>query len=130
MADDALTVARQAWDCWVAEDLEGFLACWAPDGVWTMQGRSQISGPSRGLEEIAKTAQLAFELSGGTLKARPLELASAGGDSVLGYFHCEGSRPGATLNQDAIQRFVVRDGKLVSLYNFFTDVDEFEAFFA
>ena len=130
MADDALTVVQRAWDCWVAEDLEGFLACWAPDGVWTMQGRSQISGPSRGLEEIAKTAQLAFELSGGTLKARPLEIAPTGGDAVLAYFHLEGSRPGATLNQDGIQRFVVEDGKLVSLHNFFTDVGEFEAFFA
>ena len=91
-----------------------------------MQGRSKIAGPSRGLEEIAKTAQLAFELSGGTLKAQPLELASAGGDSVLGYFHVEGSRPGATLDQDGIQRFVVKDGKLVSLYNYFTDIDEFD----
>jgi ketosteroid isomerase-like protein len=129
MSEDALTVARRAWDYWVAEDLEGFLSCWAPDGVWTMQGHSKISGSSRGVDAIAKTAQLAFELSGGTLKARPLELVAASDDSVLGYFHMDGSRPGITLDQDGIQRMVIRDGKLVSLHNFWADIDQVDAFF-
>ena len=87
MADEsALAVARQAWDRWVAADLEGFLALWAADGVWTMQGHSQISGTWQGPDEIAKVAQTAFEVSGGTLKARPIELAAAGADSVLAIF--------------------------------------------
>ena len=130
MADEsALDVAQQAWDRWVAADLEGFLALWDADGVWTMQGHSQISGSWRGLDEIAKVAQTAFEVSGGTLKARPIELAAAGADSVLGYFHVEASRPDATLDQDALQRFVVRNGKIASLHNLFTDVDEVDAFY-
>ena len=130
MADEsALEVAQQAWDRWVAADLEGFLALWDADGVWTMQGHSQISGSWRGLDEIAKVAQTAFEVSGGTLKARPIELAAAGADSVLGYFHVEASRPDATLDQDALQRFVVRNGRIASLHNLFTDVDEVDAFY-
>ena len=130
MADEsALDVAQQAWDRWVAADLEGFLALWDADGVWTMQGHSQISGSWRGLDEIAKVAQTAFEVSGGTLKARPIELAAAGADSVLGYFHVEASRPDATLDQDALQRFVVRTGRIASLHNLFTDVDEVDAFY-
>ena len=130
MADeDALTVAQRAWDRWVAADLDGFLALWDADGVWTMQGHSQISGTWHGLDEIAKVAQTAFEVSGGTLKARPIELAAAGADSVLGYFHVEASRPDATLDQDALQRFVVRNDKIASLHNLFTDVDEVDAFY-
>jgi ketosteroid isomerase-like protein len=130
MADqDALAVARHAWDRWVAADLEGFLALWDPDGVWTLAGHSQISGAWRGLEEIGKAAQTAFEVSGGTLMARPIELVAAGADSVLGFFHLEASRPGATLDQDGLQRFVVRDGKMVSLHNLFTDLDEVDAFY-
>ena len=79
MADEsALDVAQQAWDRWVAADLEGFLALWDADGVWTMQGHSRILGSWRGLAEIAKAAQTAFEVSGGTLKAHPIELAAAG----------------------------------------------------
>ena len=130
MADEsALAVAQQAWDRWVAADLEGFLALWAADGVWTMQGHSQISGTWQGPDEIAKVAQAAFEVSGGTLKARPIELAAAGADSVLGLFHVEASRPDATLDQDALQRFVVRNGKIASLHNLFTDVGEVDALY-
>ena len=125
----ALTVAQKAWDCWVAADLEGFLTRWDADGVWTMQGHSRIAGTWRGPDEIAKAAQTAFEVSGGTLKARPLELAEAGADSVLGSFHVEASRPGATIDQDGLQRFVVRNGKIASLHNLFADVDEFDAFY-
>ncbi len=130
MADQsALAVVEQAWDRWVAADLEGFVALWHADGVWTMPGQSQVSGEWRGHDEIVKVAQLVFEVSGGTLKAAPIELAAAGGDSVLGYFHFEASRAGASVNQDALQRFVVRDGKIVSLHNMFADVAAADAFF-
>ncbi len=125
----ALSVAQKAWDFWVAADLEGFLTCWEADGVWTLQGHSRIAGTWRGPDEIAKAAQTAFEVSGGTLKARPLELVEAGADSVLGFFHVEASRPGATIDQDGLQRFVVRNGKIASLHNLFADVDEFDAFY-
>jgi uncharacterized protein len=130
MADQsALAVVQQAWDCWVAGDLEGFVALWDADGVWTNPGESQIAGPRRGHEEITKVAQIAFEVSGGTLQARPIELAAAGDDSVLGYFHFEATRPGASLDQDALQRWVVRDGKIVSLHNMFADGKAFDDFY-
>ena len=63
------------------------------------------------------------------MKARPLELAEAGADSVLGYFHLEASRPDATIDQDGLQRFVVRNGKIVSLHNLFADLAEVDAFY-
>jgi uncharacterized protein len=125
----ALAVVQQAWDRWMAVDLEGFLALWEADGVWTMPGQSQISGAWRGHDEIAKVAQIAFEVSGGTLQASPIELAAAGEDSVLGYFHFVASRPDASLDQDALQRFVVRVGKIVSLHNMFADVEAADAFY-
>jgi hypothetical protein len=39
-------------------------------------------------------------MSGGTLKAHPLELGAAGEESVLGFFRVEAQRPGATIDQD------------------------------
>ena len=130
MADQsALAVVEQAWERWVAADLEGFVALWDADGIWTNPGQSQISGAWRGHEQIAKVAQIAFEVSGGTLQARPIELAAAGDNSVLGYFHFEASRPDASLDQDALQRFVVRNGKIVSLHNMFADVEAADAFY-
>jgi uncharacterized protein len=130
MADvSALAVVQQAWERWIAVDLEGFLALWDAEGVWTMPGHSQISGTWRGHDEIAKVAQIAFEVSGGTLRAHPIELAAAGEDSVLGYFHVEASRADASLDQDGLQRFVVRDGKIISLHNMFADVAAADAFY-
>ena len=129
MAGDALAVVKEAWDRWMAADMDGFLALWHQDGVLTMQGHSQISGERRGHDAIAKWAQTVFEVSGGTITARPLELAAGGPDSVLGCFHVEASRPGATIDQDGLQRIVVRDGKIASLHNLFTDVDEIDAFY-
>jgi hypothetical protein len=86
-------------------------------------------GPRRGHEEIAKVAQTAVEVSGGTLKGRPVELAAAGEDSVLGYARIEAQRPGATIDQYVLQRFVVRNGKIVSLHNVYCDQDEVDAFY-
>jgi uncharacterized protein len=125
----ALAVVQQAWDCWVAGDLDGFLAVWDGDGVWTMPGNSQLSGQWRGLEQIRKVAEIAFEVSGGTLEARPIEVVSAGDESVLGYFHFTASRPDASLDQDALQRWVVRGAKVVSMQNMFADVAAVDAFY-
>ena len=124
-----LAVARDAWDKWVAGDLEGFLGLWNPNGVWTNSGHSQVSGARQGTDEIAKVAQTVFEVSGGTFKARPVELASGGEDSVLGYFHMEAERTGATIDQFGLQRMVVRDGKILALDNVFSNQDEFDVFY-
>jgi ketosteroid isomerase-like protein len=130
MADvSALEVVEQAWDRWVAADLDGFVALWDADGVWTNAGQSQISGAWRGRDEIAKVAQIAFEVSGGTLQARPIELAATSDEAVLGYFHFEATRPGASLDQDALQRFVVRKGKIVSLDNMWANGAAVDAFY-
>ncbi len=129
MADDsALSVAQQAWDRWIAPDLDGFIDLWDPSGVWTMPGHSQIAGAWRGHDEIRKVAQIAFEVSAGTLEARPLELAATG-DVVLGRFHLKASRPGATLDQDALQRFEIRGTKMASLLNLWTDIEQVDNFF-
>ena len=130
MADrTALAIVQEAWEKWVAGDLEGFLGLWEPSGVWTQSGHSRVSGSFQGVEEMAKMAQVVFEVSEGTLKAQPIELAAAGEESVLGYFHAEGQRPGATINQDAMQRVVVRNGKIVSVLNVLINQDEVDAFY-
>jgi hypothetical protein len=73
--------------------------------------------------------QIAFEVSGGTLQARRIELAAASDESVLGYFHFEATRPGASLDQDGPQRFVVRNGKILSLDNMWADGAAVDTFY-
>ena len=47
----------------------------------------------------------------------------------LGYFHMEAERPGASLDQNGLQRMLIRDGKLVALDNVFSDEAAMDAFF-
>ena len=130
MADTtALAVVQEAWDKWVAADLDGFVKLFDPDGVWTNAGHNRVSGPRRGHAEITKVAQLVFEISGGTLKAQPIELAASDENSVLGYFQLDAERPGATIHQNGLQKWVVRKGKVVSLDNAFLDQGEVDRFF-
>ena len=126
----SLSVAQKAWEYWVAADLEGFLSLWHEDGVWTNAGHSQISGPRRGREAIGQVAQTVFEVSGGTFKAHPVELAASGDDVVLGRFHMVAERDGVAVDQDGLQRMVIRDGKIVTLDNLFSDEAAMDAFFA
>jgi uncharacterized protein (TIGR02246 family) len=126
----SLSVAQRAWEFWVAGDLDGFLSLWHEDGVWTNAGHSQISGPRQGREAIGQVAQTVFEVSGGTFKAHPVELAASGDDVVLGRFHMVAERDGVTVDQDGLQRMVVRDGKLVTLDNLFSDEAAIDTFFA
>jgi len=78
---------------------------------------------------MAKNAERGFVVSGGTLKAEPIELVAAGPESVLGYFHVAAQRPGAAIDQHGLQRLTIRDGKIAALQNLFTDDDEIVAFF-
>jgi hypothetical protein len=73
--------------------------------------------------------RVSHEGRGPTLQARPIELAAAGDEAVLGYLHLEATRPGASLDQDALQRFVVRNGKIVSLDNMWADGAAVDAFY-
>ncbi len=122
----ALAIVQRAL---ATHDLEEFVKLWDPDGVWTHSGHSRISGPHSGHWEITEMARIAFEVSGGTLKAQIIELVAASEDSVLGYFHVEAQRPGARINQNGFQRWVVSNGKIVSLTTVYCDQDEIDAFF-
>ena len=90
---------------------------------------NRVSGPKRGHAEITAMAQLAFEISGGTLNAQLIALAPASEDLVLGYFQFDAERPGATTHTNGFQRWVVRNGKVVSLDNVYLDRDEVDEVF-
>ena len=126
----ALSVAQKAWERWVAADLDGFLSLWHENGVWTNAGHSRISGPSQGHQAIGDVARTVFELSGGTFKAYPVELVASGDDAVLGRFHMTAELGDVILDQEGLQRMVVRAGKLVTLDNLFSDERAMDAFFA
>lgn len=124
-----LAAVENAWDRWVAGDLDGMLEYFNPDGVLIISGRSQLSGEFRGHDAIRDWAHQIFELSEGTMKAAPTEMAEVNESTVLVSFGMEAHRGGASINQVALQRVLVRDGKVASVHNFHADQYEFDAFY-
>jgi uncharacterized protein len=128
MDSDALTVMRQAWDAWVAQDVEGFMALWDADGRWTMPGGSKVSG-TYSKDEIPGMIEIVFGTSNGTFVATPTELAPFDDMTAFGYFHMTGQRDGAGIDQDGLQRMTVRDGKITSLWCLWADQAQWDEFF-
>lgn len=126
---EALSVVQKAWDCWVAGDLDGLLGYFHPDGVLITTGRSQISGPVRGHDAIRDWAHRVFELAEGDFKAAPTEMAAVNDTTVLVRFGVEAHRADASINQFALQRCTLENGKLAEVYNVYADPYELDAFF-
>ena len=127
--DSALAVATEAWRLWVAGDLEGLLELWKPDGVWTNSGRSAISGQQIGVPAMREFVKRVFELSEGTLVGQPIEIAAASEGTALGYFHITAHRADASIDQFALQRIVVENGRIAEMHNVYADPYEVDTFF-
>lgn len=125
----ALTVVKNAWDRWVAGDLDGVLGLCSPDCVLINSGRSQVSGQSAGVDAIRDWAQRVFELCEGTYKSTPIDFAEADETTVLVSFRLEAHRNDASVNQLVLERWELEDGKAVSCHNVYSDQYEFDAFF-
>lgn len=125
----ALDVTTEAWRRWMAQDVEGFFELWKPDGVWTNSGRSRLSGQQVGVAAMREFVKGVFEISEGTLVGQPVEVASPCDTTALAYFHVAAHRAGASIDQYALQRVVVDDGKIAEMHNMFADPYEVDTFF-
>jgi ketosteroid isomerase-like protein len=126
---NALDLTTEAWRRWVARDPEGFFELWQPDGVWTNSGRSLLSGQQTGVPAMREFVKRVFEISEGTLTGQPIEIASPSETTALVYFQVAAHRQGASIDQYALQRVVVEDGKIAEMHNMFADPYEVDTFF-
>lgn len=129
-SSDALAVATEAWDRWMAGDIEGFLESMAPDGVVTLPGTAPTSGVFEGRDAIGGWAQSLFELSSGTIDGRVETLADAGDGIVLASMAAKATRNDKTLDVRMLQRFEVVDGQIARLDHAMMDIDGWHSFWA
>ena len=128
-SSSAVTVVQSVWDRWVAGDLDGALELCKPDCLLINSGRSQVSGESAGVDAIRDWALRIFELCEGTYKSTPIDFAEANETTVLVSFRLEAQRADASINQLALERWQVEDGKAASCHNIYSDQYELDAFF-
>jgi ketosteroid isomerase-like protein len=111
MAHPNEELIRRGYDAFAAGDIATLNDVFADDIVWHATGRNQLAGTYRGKEEVFGVFQKVAELSGGTFK---LDIHSilADDEHAVVLARATGEREGRTLDDNTIQVFHLKDGKV------------------
>jgi len=111
MAHPNEDLLRTGFEAFGRGDMDALRELFADDVVWHFPGKSQLAGEYRGKEEVLGFLGKSFELSGGTLKLEIHDiLANDEHGTVL--THVTGQREGKSLDDNSVQVFHIRDGKV------------------
>lgn len=112
---------RRFYAAVTARDLATIEACFTPDAVWRLPGRSAISGDHRGWAGIRDgvLAKLG-PLSGNTFRAELLDIA-VGDRHVVAIQHATGDYQGRRLDVTGCQLMTMRDGLIDQMRGHYSD---------
>lgn len=121
---------RDAYDAFLAGDLNNALKDLADDGVFHFTGEGPNSGDHRGRADIEKALIHNFELTNGT-QALDIKGVYADDDRAVVVLHETATRnDGATLAMDEVHVLTFNgDGKITNLWDVPTDGAVHDAFF-
>ena len=110
---------------------EGFAlrGLFAEDAVWTVPGKSVMSGVFRGREEIFRFLARLPKQTDGTYGSE-LRDVLASGERAAALYRARGTRRGRTLELDQVLLFVIADGLVQRVLALPSDPDAFETFWA
>jgi ketosteroid isomerase-like protein len=122
-------VVRSGYDAFAKGDLDTLRALTTADVVWKVPGKSPIAGDKKGIDAtLAYFGQL-FELTDGTIKAEPLDVA-VGDDHVIVTQLNTAERNGKSLEVQAVLVFSFRDGKISECSEFENEQHKLDEFFS
>jgi len=99
----------------------------AEDIRYHIPGRSPVAGNYEGIEQVLHLFARIFELSGGTFRTE-LHDVVANDEHATALFTIRGERAGKQLNDNMVQAYHIRDGRVSEAWSHQTDlyaVDEF-----
>jgi ketosteroid isomerase-like protein len=102
---------RRGYQAFAAGDMATLDELFSDDVVWHAPGRNQLSGTFRGKEEVFATFQKATELTGGTFKL-DIHALLADDEHAVVLTRATGEREGRTLDDNSVQVFHIKDGKV------------------
>jgi ketosteroid isomerase-like protein len=124
---DADTV-RRFYAAFIPRDFDTMRACFTPDAVWHLPGRSAISGDHRGWDAIRRDfLDKTGPLSGGTLRAGLVDVA-VGETHLVAVQHATASRDGRELDVSGCQLIRMEDGLIAEVTGHYSDQYAFDAF--
>jgi uncharacterized protein len=103
-------LVRRAYGAGTA-DMATMNELFADDIVWNSPGRNQLSGTYRGKEAVFANFQKAAELTGGTFKFEIHDVLANDQHAVV-LIRWMGERDGKTLDDNSVQVFEIKDGKV------------------
>ncbi len=128
--NDSLQILTDFFEAFNRNDLRTAATFVTDDIVYTIRGRSTLSGTYRGYAAFASVIERIKQLTGGTMTVKP-EVVLADGENIMMYLQVSGARPdGRRYESQQAYLYRLRDGKLAEGQTIPVDQHAFEQFFA
>jgi ketosteroid isomerase-like protein len=111
MAHPNEELVRRGYQAFATGDVATLNELFADDIVWHAPGRNLLAGTYRGKEEVFATFQKVAELTGGTFKL-DIHGVLADDEHAVVLARATGEREGKTLDDNSVQVFHIKDGKV------------------
>jgi ketosteroid isomerase-like protein len=118
-------VTRKFYTAIDARDINLMKAIVTDDVVWTLPGKSLMSGEARGADAIVKRAEILHRYG---VKVE-IEHVVYGFKDVALHLHNTGKQGGKLLDEHLTNVYVLRGNKICRIDTFISDVDMLNAFF-
>ena len=128
MAHPNEEVVRRGFEAFLSGDMGALNDLFADDIVWHAPGRNPLSGDHKGKEAVFETFRQLFEMTGGTFKVELHDIL-ANDEHVIVLVHATAEREGKRLDDNGVQVFHVKDGKVAEQWLHPGDVYAGDEFF-
>jgi uncharacterized protein len=118
-------VTRKFYTAIDARDINLMKAIVTDDVVWSLPGKSLMSGEARGVDAIVKRAEILHRYG---VKVE-IEHVVYGFKDVALHLHNTGKQGGKLLDEHLTNVYVLRGNKICRIDTFISDVDMLNAFF-
>ena len=129
-ATENLELVRRGYAAFSAGDMDTLQGLFRPDIVHSVPGTSKIAGDHKGTADVLALYGDLFSLSEGTMSVELEDVLSDGGDRVIAIHAAKASRNGATRTSRDCLLFTLEGGKIVSIQDFFADLDGEDEFWS
>jgi len=119
------TLIRNAFLAFMRGDVEAARPAFDSNVVWRVSGRGALSGDFRGFDEIAHWGAQLFEKSGGTIREE-LHDVVANDTTAFQWVTYTATREGRTIEDESVNVYRIRDGKIVECWVYFGKPYEFD----
>jgi uncharacterized protein len=127
MAHPNEDLVRRGYQAFLSQDMATLGELFADDIVWHAPGRNQVAGTFRGKDEVFGVFQKVGELTAGTFSLE-IHAVLADDEHAVVLARATGQHDGRMLDDNSVQVFHVKDGKVTEQWLYPGDVyasDEF-----